>query len=959
MSTIIERLNTALSPELQVERELAAGGMGIVFLARDTALDRHVAIKIIRPEQATARATEKFLREARILANLRHPNVVPVHRAGEADGLFYYVMDYISEGTLADRLAKGPLSSEEALKLGRDLLDALEPVHDQGVVHRDIKPSNIFLIGNRAVLTDFGIARPTVDPAEITVTDASFAGTVGYMPPEQAYGQAVTGRTDLYAVAMVLFEAYTGRRWSDTPPDTKPNWSGVPKKVIPVLHRALAWEPEKRWPDARTFRRALWTTRTLRYRRYKWYATAVAAATLVLGYLIGVVLLSPKPTEHELAILPFAAEPAADSALSDAAISLRDLTGVNLRHFAHLAPPPTVDALMQPRDRATPAFGVRELRRLGVQYAARGAVKADGDSIAIAISVIDSTGEWTDAGSVKALSQPLDLAETAHQISFRIAQVVDPNQTYEGSDITGRSNAAIVAFVAGRRAFKRNDFRQAVQQLREALAEDPDFGLAAWWLANAWRWQLTGDPSPDVDLAELLETHGASLSERERQLIDAQLAQTLERRFEIYRELVQNDPRDAYVAAMYSEELYNRGAFAGIPVEFTVSQLEDAVGKDSSFGPELGSLARSHIRLGNQSAATLAVESYSARYPNQQVPEGEFDEQNPDLLRWAIAERFFPAVNKIATREHMLARPEISHAMPHASRLASMLGLPETQAEIALAVLTEGRDLSTADRADLHESRALGLVALGRMVEALQHFDSAAALRSTPSAQLEAVEWRVVTTTLGMPLDEARPPGRSAGLLEDLVGDSTIGFRATWALGLDALNQGESERAGRFRAMLHASSEDTAAERLGSLLNGLELASSGRFRDALSETRGLLVLDSAARGGDPFARAVLHMKRADWLDSLDQPAAADSMRLWYEHSEMIRRFEGPAQAAEIDWALSTYAMLLRGMAAARGANRQLACRQLPRVVELWARSDETLRPIRDSAAAVSRRTGCQ
>jgi tetratricopeptide (TPR) repeat protein len=682
--------------------------------------------------------------------------------------------------------------------------------------------------------------------------------------------------------------------------------------------------------------------------------------TLVLGYVIRGILLPPTPAVHELAILPFSVEPAADSTLSVAANSLRDLTWVNLRHFAHLAPPPTVDALVQLHDGSTPAFGERELRRLGVQYAARGAVTAAGDSIVIAISVIDSLGEWTDAGSVRELSQPLDLAEIAHQISFRIAQVVDPSETYEGSDITGRSNAAIVAFVAGRRAFKRNDIRQAVQQFRGALAEDPNFGLAAWWLANVWRWQGTGAPCPDVDLTELLETHGAKLSERERQLIQAQLAPTPERRFEIYHELVQNDPRDAYVVAMYSEELFNRGAFVGIPNEFVVRQLEEAVGKDSSFGPALGSLAYSYIRLGNQSAATSAVESYSAHYyPNQQDPEGEFDRFNPNLLQWAIAERFFPAVNKIAMREHMLARPEIYHALPHASRLASYLGLPETQADIALAVLSDGRDFSTEDRANLHESRALGLVALGRIVEALEHFDSAAALRNTPSAQLEAEEWPIVTTTLGLPPDELRPPNASIDLLESLTDDSSVAFRAAWALGLEALNKGQYERSGRFRALLQASPEDTTAERLGSLLNALELASSGQFRDALSETRGLLAHDSAARGGDPFARAVLHMKRADWLDSLDRPEAADSMRLWYEHFEMIRPFEGEAQAAEIDWALGPYAMWQRGTAAAARQDRQRACALLPRVVELWSESDDAFRSLRDSAVAIAQNLGCR
>ncbi len=134
--------------------------MGAVFLARDVALDRRVAVKVLLPEIATEVAAQRFLREARILASLSHSHIIPVHHVGEADGLFYYVMDYMEGATLADALRRGPMSVGAAVKLGRDLLDALEEVHKRGIVHRDIKPANVFLLGRRALLGDFGIAKP-------------------------------------------------------------------------------------------------------------------------------------------------------------------------------------------------------------------------------------------------------------------------------------------------------------------------------------------------------------------------------------------------------------------------------------------------------------------------------------------------------------------------------------------------------------------------------------------------------------------------------------------------------------------------------------------------------------------------------------------------------------------------------------------------------------------------------
>src|SRR5512139_427082 len=250
MTVLLERVRRALAPGLLVERELGAGGMGVVFLARDPALERAVAVKVLRPEQATAAAAERFLREARLLARVRHPNVVQVHQAGEADGLFYFVMDRVTGPSLSARLQSGPLPLPETLGVGRDLLAALAAVHQQGVVHRDLKPANTFLEDGRALLADFGIARTSSeDRTEPLTRPGQSPGTPDYMAPEQVRGEPATVRTDLYAAGMVLYECATGRRWPALADPATADWRGVPAALSAALRRALALSPGDRWPD--------------------------------------------------------------------------------------------------------------------------------------------------------------------------------------------------------------------------------------------------------------------------------------------------------------------------------------------------------------------------------------------------------------------------------------------------------------------------------------------------------------------------------------------------------------------------------------------------------------------------------------------------------------------------------------------------------------------------------------
>ena len=212
-------LQTALAGEYSIERELGRGGMGIVYLAREVQLNRLVAIKVL-PSALAARSAlkERFIREARMAASLSHPNIVPIHRVGEAGGVVFFVMAYVEGETLGERLrARGPLTAAAATRLLREVAWALAYAHGRGVVHRDVKPDNILIESGsgRALVTDFGIARHERD---VEISDPGrVVGTAHFMSPEQAAGGTLDGRSDLYALGVVGFLALSGKFPFDAP----------------------------------------------------------------------------------------------------------------------------------------------------------------------------------------------------------------------------------------------------------------------------------------------------------------------------------------------------------------------------------------------------------------------------------------------------------------------------------------------------------------------------------------------------------------------------------------------------------------------------------------------------------------------------------------------------------------------------------------------------------------------
>ncbi len=245
-------------PQLEMLASLGQGGMGAVYKARQTKLDRLVAVKILPPEVARDPAfAERFTREARSLARLNHPNIVTVHDFGDVDGLYHFTMEYVDGRNLRDLLQAGALSVAQVLAIVPQLCDALQYAHDEGLVHRDIKPENILLDGKgRVKIADFGLARLVgLTPTYLTLTGThEVMGTLLYMAPEQMKrSHTVDHRADIYSLGVVLYEMLTGElplgRFA--PPSHK---AAVDERLDRVVLQALAREPAERYQDAGAFK---------------------------------------------------------------------------------------------------------------------------------------------------------------------------------------------------------------------------------------------------------------------------------------------------------------------------------------------------------------------------------------------------------------------------------------------------------------------------------------------------------------------------------------------------------------------------------------------------------------------------------------------------------------------------------------------------------------------------------
>ncbi len=274
MSTLQDEIQAHLGDDFRVERELGGGGMSRVFVARDTRLDRRVVVKLLRPELAAGVSVERFRREIRTAASLQHALIVPVLDVGELNGLPYFLMPFVDGQSLRMRLADGPMTVVDTVRILRDVARALAVAHAKGVVHRDIKPDNVLLSGDAAVVADFGVAKAFASARKdgdaeghgvpITTIGVSL-GTPAYMAPEQVAADPNAGAAmDIYAVGIMAFEMLTGAppftnrspqaimaaHIAEEPPALGVLRPGLPGALVALVTRCLEKDPARRPPSA-------------------------------------------------------------------------------------------------------------------------------------------------------------------------------------------------------------------------------------------------------------------------------------------------------------------------------------------------------------------------------------------------------------------------------------------------------------------------------------------------------------------------------------------------------------------------------------------------------------------------------------------------------------------------------------------------------------------------------------
>ena len=314
------QLRAALAAAYDIEAPIARGGMAHVYLARERRLDRRVAVKVLPPELAIEDASrQRFLREARTVAALTHPNIVPIFAVDEIGDFVFFAMAYVAGETLSQRVAtRGPLDPHQAARMVCDIGEALGYAHAHGVVHRDVKPDNILIDGatGRALLSDFGIAhasppsrspgllgRPAAPPGHVV-------GTAPFMSPEQASGDLVDARSDIYSLGLVAYYALSGRlpfeantdegflaqHISDAPPKIATVVPLLPPRLAQIVDRCLAKEPWARYPDAAALVRAIAEAVAppavpLAIRAFLVRSTHLEAPALIHAFVTGVGLL--------------------------------------------------------------------------------------------------------------------------------------------------------------------------------------------------------------------------------------------------------------------------------------------------------------------------------------------------------------------------------------------------------------------------------------------------------------------------------------------------------------------------------------------------------------------------------------------------------------------------------------------------------------------------------------------
>jgi eukaryotic-like serine/threonine-protein kinase len=546
-------LNEALAGRYLIESEIGRGGMATVYLAHDIRHGRSVAIKVLHPELGAAIGPDRFLREIQVVARLQHPHIVALYDSGEASGRLFYVMPYVKGESMRERLKReGPFTPSEAERVVREVADALDHAHSEGVVHRDIKPDNIILDGHHAMVTDFGIARALSESTSTLTQTGVVIGTPAYMSPEQISGDSIIdGRSDIYSLGCVLYEMLAGKppfaadsvqammvmRFAKPAPSLEPVEARANDALKSVISTAMQLSPAERFQTARDIVKALEhpapppRARSSSRSRFGIPTAAVVAATLVLLAAIGIVswngrrVTTAAPAEVQVAsigVLPFVNR-SGDKQMDYFSDGLTDELISALSHVAGL----------QVAGRAS-SFSIKgkgldtqdAAQRLRVAYIVDAGVRSSGSHIRVNWQLVDArTDRALGSGDIDGeMRDVISLQDSmARTIVDGLRPVIGVRNTGTIRQHQTANPEAHDLYLKGHYYWNQRTtaaMREGIDYLNQAIEKDSTYALAWAELASAYTLQqVFGDMRP-------LEVAGAARRAAEKAVaLDSTLAE--------------------------------------------------------------------------------------------------------------------------------------------------------------------------------------------------------------------------------------------------------------------------------------------------------------------------------------------------------------------------------------------------------------------------------------------------
>jgi TolB-like protein len=625
MTDTLHRLTMALGERYAIEREVGAGGMATVYLAKDLRHNRPVAIKVVRPELSGAGGIARFLREIELVAGLQHPHILPVFDSGTIDDgaggqTPYFVMPFVEGETLRARMGRETrLPVDEAVSLATEVANALAYAHAHGVVHRDIKPENILMSGGHGVVADFGVAKAIESGAASGATGAGLTqigfavGTPSYMAPEQATGRdEVDARADQYSLGCVLYEMLAGKppftgesaqsivakNMTAPRPHVGKVRSDVSTALEDVLIKAMAIDPADRYPNmgalAAALRQAGVSTRPRRKPMVVIAAAAIAAAAAG-----AVAWLATRPSAiavteeaETIAVLPFNASGPGVEVLGEGMV---DLLATNLQGVGGITTVEPRRVLKQVSKRGEGRIAdLQEALALGSDLDAGsvvlGSAVSTGNSVRLAADLY-SVKDGERLGRAQVDGAPDSVLVLVDRLSLALLRDVwrsrEPLPSLSIASVTTDSIAALRAYLDGERYYRQFTLDSALAAYTRAVEVDSTFALAHLRRALVYGW-TGGYGSPASDAAAEAGFRFASrLPPRSRRLLEGYRAfnEGSVRSIDSMRAYVTDYPDDLEGWYTYGEALFHLRALVPNPPDTIIAAFDRVIAGDSTLTP--------------------------------------------------------------------------------------------------------------------------------------------------------------------------------------------------------------------------------------------------------------------------------------------------------------------------------------------------------------------------------------